>query len=155
MLSKYVGVLFSGVVIINAIMVQYQLYPSDCCIIVGSDDLVAIDWMNENLPADALVAISAVELIVLASDSFQGHVGGDAGIWITPLINQPTIPFLNFSDFSQNTTLQTLCEQKANYLYIGEVGQTFNDLQIGTQPEWYKALLSMPKAKVYQIIGCN
>lgn len=153
-LSKYVGILFSGLIVINAVF-QYQLYPSDCCIIVGSDDLVAIDWMDKNLPADALVAISAVELMVLASDSFQGHVGGDAGIWITPLINQPTIPFLNFSDFSQDTTLQTLCELKANYLYIGETGQTFDTSKIGTQPEWYKILLSMPKAKVYQVIGCE
>ena len=153
-LSRYVGILFSGLIVLNAVF-QYQLYPSNCCIIVGSDDLVAIDWMDKNLPADALIAISAVELMVLASDSFQGHVGGDAGIWISPLINQPTIPFLNFSDFSQDTTLQTLCELKANYLYIGETGQTFNVTQIAAQPDWYKILLSMPKAKVYQIIGCE
>ena len=153
-LYKYVGVLFSGIVVVNA-MLHYQLYPSDCCILVGSDDLVAIDWMDKNLPPDGRVAISAVELMVLASDSFQGYVGGDAGIWITPLTDQPTTPFPDISDFSQQTTLQTLCELKANYLYIGEIGQPFDDSQIGTKPEWYKILLSMPKAKVYQIVGCK
>ena len=154
-LTKYAGVLFSGLVVISAILLQYQLYPSDCCIIVGSDDLVAIDWMDKNLPPDGRVAISAVELMVLASDSFQGYVGGDAGIWITPLTDRPTIPFLDRSDFSQRTTIQSLCGLEANYLYIGEIGQTFNDSQIRTQTDWYKILLSMPKAKVYQITGCE
>ncbi|HET9906995.1 MAG TPA: hypothetical protein VFQ23_10150, partial [Anaerolineales bacterium] len=153
--SKYAGILFSALIIISAILFNYELYPSECCILVGADDVVAIDWMDKNLPPDASVAISAVELIVLASDSFQGYVGGDAGIWITPLTSQPTIPFLNHSDFSQATTLHTLCELNAHYLYIGETGQVFDDAQITAQPQWYKALLSMPKSKVYQIIGCT
>lgn len=154
-LNKYAGVLFSGLVVISAITFKYQLYPSDCCKIVGPDDLVAIDWLDKNLPSDGRVAISAVELMVLASNSFQGYVGGDAGIWITPLTDQPTVPFPDRSDFSQGTTLQSLCEFEANYLYIGETGQTFNVTQIAAQPDWYKILLSMPKAKVYQIIGCE
>ena len=153
-ISKYVSVLFIGFVLINAIL-QYDLYPSACCKIVGTDDLVAMDWMDKHLPPDARILISAVELRVLASDSFQGYVGGDAGIWITPLTDRSTIPLLNYSDFGQQTTLNTLCDMNADYLYIGEIGQTFDDSQLSIHPEWYKALLSMPKAKVYQVIGCN
>jgi hypothetical protein len=153
-LSKYVSVLFIGFVLINAIR-QYDLYPSDCCKIVGTDDLVAMDWMDEHLPPDARILISAVELRVLASDSFQGYVGGDAGIWITPLTDRLTIPVLNYSDFGQQTTLNTLCDMNIDYLYIGEIGETFDDSQISIHPDWYKSLLSMPKAKVYQVIGCN
>jgi hypothetical protein len=154
MLSKYVGILFIGLAVVNALL-QYQLYPSDCCSIAGTDDLVAIDWMDNNLPPDARILISAVELMVLASDSFQGYVGGDAGIWITPLTDRHTIPFLNYSDFSQQTTLDSLCEFKVSHLYIGETGQTFDDSQISIHPEWYKILLSMPKTKVYEVIGCD
>jgi hypothetical protein len=153
-LSKYVSVLFIGFVLINAIL-QYDLYPSACCKIVGLDDLVAMDWMSKHLPPDARILISAVELRVLASDSFQGYVGGDAGIWITPLTDRATIPLLYYSDFGQQTTLNTICDMNADYLYIGEIGQTFDDAQIGIHPEWYKSLLSMPKAKVYQVVGCQ
>jgi hypothetical protein len=153
-LSNYIGVLFIGLVLIHALF-HYELYPSECCKIVGADDLVAIDWMDKNLPSEARVAISAVELSVFASDSFQGYVGGDAGIWITPLIDRPTIPFPKHSDFSQQATLETLCEMKANYFYIGEIGQTFDDSQINIHPEWYKNLLSMSKTKIYQVIGCE
>jgi hypothetical protein len=153
-LSKYASVLFIGFVLINAIL-QYQFYPSDCCKIVGADDLAAIDWMDKNLPPEARVLISAVELRVLASDSFQGYVGGDAGIWIAPLTDRHTIPLINHSDFSQQTTLDILCEMKASHLYIGEIGQTFDDSQISIHPEWYKILLSMPKTRVYQLVGCD
>ena len=146
-LGKYLGVLFIGLVVINAFL-QYQLYPSDCCKIVGADDLVAIDWMDKNLPPDARILISTVELRVLASDSFEGYVGGDAGIWITPLTYSPTIPFLNHSDFSQQITWNGICEMNVSHLYIGEIGQTFDNSQKSTHPECYKILLSMPKAKV-------
>ena len=152
--GKYVSVLFIVLVAMNA-SAQYEFYPSDCCKIVGTDDLVAIDWMNKNLPSDARVLISAVELRVLASESLQGYVGADAGIWITPLTDRYTIPAVSHSDFSQQTTLNSLCEMKASHLYIGETGQTFDDSQISVHDEWYKILLSMPKAKVYQIIGCT
>jgi len=153
-LSKYVSILVIGLVVINALL-QYEFYPSDCCKIVGADDLVAIDWMGKNLPPDSRVLISAVELRVLASDSFQGYVGGDAGIWITPLTDRHTIPILSHSDFGQQNTLNSLCELKASHLYVGETGQTFDDSQINIHPEWYKILLSMPKVKVYEVIGCD
>jgi len=153
LLSKYVGVVLIGLVLINVL--QYEFYPSACCKIVGADDLVAIDWMDKNLPTDARVLISAVELRVLASDAFQGYVGGDAGIWVTPLTDRLTIPILSHSDFSQQTTLNSVCEMKASHLYIGEMGQTFDDSQISIHPEWYKVLLSMPKVRVYELVGCN
>ena len=116
---------------------------------------MAIGWIDKNLPSDARILISTVELRVLASDSFQGFVGGDAGIWITPLTDRPTFPLLNTSDFGQKTTLTALCDKKVNNLYIGERGQTYDDSQISIHPTWYKVLLSMPKAKVYQVVGCQ
>ncbi|HMD80586.1 MAG TPA: hypothetical protein VKE92_04710, partial [Anaerolineales bacterium] len=154
MTGKYAAVFFIGLVLIHAIL-QHQLYPSDCCKIAGSDDMVAIDWMDKNLPPEARILISAVELRFLASDSFQGYVGGDAGIWVTPLTDRPTVPLLSYSDFSQQATLHSLCGMKASHLYIGETGQTFDDSQISIHPEWYEILLSMPRAKVYKVIGCE
>jgi hypothetical protein len=151
--GKYIGVFFVAVLLINALF-KYEVYPSGCCSIVGRDDLVALDWMDKNLPADARILTSSSELRVLATDSFQGSAGADAGTWINPLTSRATLPLPYFSDFSQQTTLATLCNMQVNYIYVGEAGLTFDDTKIAPHPDWYKALLSMPKVKVYEVIGC-
>lgn len=153
-LGIYVSLLACGIVLINA-LATYDLYPSDCCVLAGNDDLAAIDWMNAQLPADARIGISATALKVLASNSFEGYVGGDAGIWITPLINRATITLPYDSNFDEQATLDNLCQRNISHLYIGEMGQTFNDAQLNAQPAWYKVLLAMPRVKVYQVIGCK
>jgi hypothetical protein len=153
-LSKYIGVFFIGAVLINALF-RYEVYPSGCCSIVGRDDLVALDWMDKNLPVDARILTSSSELRVLATDSFQGSAGADAGTWINPLTGRVTFPLPYFSDFGQQTTLDTLCNMQVNYIYVGEAGLTFDDTKIAPYPDWYKNLLSMPKVKVYEVIGCN
>ena len=152
--SKIVGVLFMGIILINALF-KYHVYPSDCCSIVSKDDIVAMDWMDKNLPLDARILTSSTELRVLASDSFQGAAGGDAGTWINPLTGRATSSLSYFSDFSQQTTLNTLCQAGVTHIYVGEKGLTFDDTKITPHPDWYKILLSMPKVKVYQVMGCK
>ena len=152
--GKYLPVIVVGAVLINA-LAQYTFYPSDCCAIVGRDDLVAMDWMDTNLPADARIVISSTELRVLATDAFQGAASGDAGAWINPLIHRPTISLPFQSDLSQQTTFDSLCAMQAGYIYIGDTGLRFNHDQIIVHPDWYKILLSMPNVKVYQLIGCG
>lgn len=149
-----IGFLFIGLLLIN-VLASYTLYPSDCCSIAGRDDMVAIDWMDKNLPAEARILISSTELWVLPSDSFQGSVGADGGVWITPLTGRATVLLPYYSDFSQPTTVNILCEMDADYIYIGESGATFNSEQITPYPDTYKILLSMPKAKVYQVMACQ
>jgi hypothetical protein len=151
---KYITVFFIAVLFTNALF-KYEVYPSGCCNIVGKDDLVAMDWMDKNLPADARILTASTEMKVMATDSFQGTVGGDAGIWINPLTNRATIPLPYFSDFGQQTTLDSLCTMGATHIYIGETGLNFDDAKITSHPEWYQILLSMPKVKVYQVIGCQ
>lgn len=153
-LGILVGLLACGVVWINAV-VTYDLYPSNCCVLVGHDDVTAMDWMNAKLPADARIGISATELKVLTSGSFEGYVGGDAGIWILPLIDRQTVPLRYDTNFGEQATLENLCQQGISHLYVGELGQNFNDSQLSAQPTWYKALLAMPKVRVYQVVGCN
>lgn len=151
--KKYISLFFIAVILINASF-KYEVYPSGCCNLVSRDDLVAMDWMDKNLPADARILISSTEMRVMATDSFQGSVGGDAGIWINPLTNRATIPLPYFSDFSQQTTLDSLCGLGATHIYVGETGLTFDDAKITPHPEWYQILLAMPEVKVYQVIGC-
>ena len=152
--GKYIGVFFAAVLLINALF-NYEVYPSGCCSIVGRDDLVALDWMDNHLPADARILTSSTELRVLATDSFQGAAGGDAGAWINPLTGRVTLSLPYFSDFGQQATFDSLCDMGVTHIYIGETGLTFDDTKITPHPDWYKNLLSMPKVKVYELIGCK
>ena len=152
--SKSADVLCIGLLLINALS-QYELYPSDCCAIAGPDDVLAIDWMDKNLPTDTRILVSSVDLIVLASGTAQGYLSGDAGAWITPLTDRVTIPRPYVSDFNRREVLDDLCKLEINYIYVGEIGQAFDASQLMAHPEWYKSLLSMPKAGVYQIVGCD
>jgi hypothetical protein len=151
--GRYLG----GVLIVLLLMVslaRYNFYQAGCCSIVGRDDLVAIYWMDKNLPPDAIVLIASTELRVIVSDSPQGAAGADAGAWITPLTDRGTRPLPYQSDFGQQSVFDTICRMKAGYLYVGELGATFNDSKITPHPDRYKVLLAMPKAKVYEIVGC-
>ena len=151
--AQYLSGIFILLLLANAIA-NYNIYPANCCSIVGRDDLVAIDWMNKNLPSNARIAISSTELHVLDTPAPQGAAFGDAGAWITPLTDRVTIPVPYQSDFSQQAIFDSLCQRRTDYLFVGEVGATFNDGLITAYPDRYRILLAMPKAKVYQLIGC-
>jgi len=151
--AQYLSGVFIVLLLVNA-FANYNIYPADCCSIVGRDDLVAIDWMDKNLPPDAHIAISSTELHVLDTNAPHGAAGGDAGAWITPLTDRVTLPLPYQSDFSQQPIFNTLCKFGAGYLYVGEIGASFNIGSISAYPDRYRILLSMPKAKVYQVTGC-
>jgi len=151
--AQYLSSVFIVLLLVNA-FANYNIYPADCCSIVGRDDLVAIDWMDKNLPPEARIAISSTELHVLDTNAPHGAAGGDAGAWITPLTDRVTLPLPYQSDFSQQPIFNTLCKFGAGYLYVGEIGASFNIGSISAYPDRYRILLSMPKAKVYQVTGC-
>ena len=147
-------VFFILLVAVNALF-KYDLYPAVCCVIVSQDDLTAIHWLDENLPKNALLLTSSTDLKVLPTDKYQGSAGGDAGTWITPLTGRPVALMPFNTDFSQPQTLDALCQQQVNYVYVGKTGWFFNDQQISAQPANYKILLDLPRAKVYQVTGCK
>jgi len=149
-----IGVLFSGLILGNALM-HYELYPSDCCNMVGQDDLAAIEWMDENLPLDARILISATELIVQSSGSVQGYSATDAGAWITSLTSRVTIPLPYDTNLSKRKKFNSLCRMGINYIYIGATGRSFHAPQLRAHPNWYTSLLSMSRAEIYQVIGCK
>jgi hypothetical protein len=152
-LSQTIGPVFILLVVVNAFF-QYDLYPADCCSIVSYADLEAIDWMSNTLPKDARILISSTELNVLPTDEFQGNAGGDAGIWITPLINRPTVLMPFNTDFHQQQALDTICQLQVNYVYVGEIGSRFDDTGMSAQPDKYNLLFYVPNVKIYQVIGC-
>lgn len=152
--AAYLHAFIMGLVIIHA-LAKYNLYPSDCCVLVGKDDLAALTWMKDHLPGDAQIGISVTELNVLPSEAFEAYNGADAGIWITPLIDRATIPLVYSSDFGQQPVRDVLCQSGVTHLYVGELGQSFDPARLQEHPEWYKVLLSKEQAGVYEVIGCR
>jgi hypothetical protein len=150
----YIQVLLMGLVMLHA-LVTYDWYPSNCCVLVGKNDIAALDWMKEHLPTDARVGISVTAMNVIVSDAPEGYSGGDAGIWITPLMDSVTIPLLYSSDFGQQTIKDMLCQKRVRYIYVGELGQPFNAAGLQERLEWYKLVLSRGKVKVYEVVPCG
>lgn len=152
--ARSVSVFFITLVMVHALF-SYDLYPSDCCDIAGTDDLAAIEWMDKNLPGDARILTSSTELRVLPTDDYQGSAGGDAGTWINPMIKRTTVTLPFTTDFSQQQTLDTLCELQVDYVYVGGTGWAFNDSGMPAQPNGYKILLALPGARIYEVTGCQ
>ncbi len=149
----YLSLVFAALILGNA-LVQYDFYPSDCCIIVSRDDLTAMDWMNENLPSDARVLISADELVVQASGALQGYAAADGGAWITPLTGRVTVALFYEINLGKERKFRSLCKLGVDYVYIGAVGRSFYVPRLRAHSDWYRLLFSRSRTEVYQVIGC-
>ena len=152
--GKYIGLLLIGGVLVNAFF-AYELYPSDCCVLVGKDDVVAMDWMTNQLPSKARIGISSTEVRINVANVVEGIAGGDAGAWVTPLTGQATFLIPYNMAFDESSALGEICELGISHLYVGELGQTFDDAKLRSRTEWYTPLLSLGKTRVYEVIGCG
>jgi len=148
------SVLLAFLIVIHAVT-QYDMYPDPCCVIVGNDDVVAIDWMANQLPVDARIGISSTQLSVTALNEFEGVSGSDAGIWIHPLTGLKTYPIPFDNDFDQTSTLDFLCAEHVTHVYAGGVGISFDRTKIDLRPKWYTPLLTISRTGVYEVTGCN
>ena len=147
-------ILFLGFAVLMPIK-SYNFYPSDCCNFVGYDDTIAFDWLSRNTALDARILIPSAQMNVLPSGPSATPVGTDAGIWIPPLTNRVTT-FAAFDiDFSSESTLDQLCQEQVDYIYVGGTEQSFNATQLQAETTWYDAALSLPKTKLYKLIGCS
>ncbi|NWG33943.1 MAG: hypothetical protein HXY42_05835 [Chloroflexi bacterium] len=153
-LGRFAALLAAGFVVTQAVL-GYKPYPSDCCVIAGSDDVLAIAWAAKQLPAEARVGIASMQLKVLPDATFEGEVGADAGLWIAPLAGRGTVLLPFDVDFSQPASLDLLCRARVSHLFVGEKGQTFDRASLDLRPAWYRPLLSMPKTAVYEVTGCD
>jgi hypothetical protein len=148
------GLLFIALISGYALM-QYDFYPSDCCILAGQNDFVAMDWVRTNLPSDARILISADEVVVQASGTPQGYAAADAGGWITPLTGRATVPLWYVTNLGRAKKFKSLCKMGVDYIYIGSVGRSFYAPRLRAHPEWYRPLLSISRTEVYQVTGCR
>lgn len=152
-ISLSVTLLLFGALAVNT--AQYKFLPSDCCQFFVEDDAVALDWMDKHLPADMNILVASEQAFILETQSPTSFSGTDGGIWINPLIHRNPL-YINYqTDFSQQSTLADLCKNKVTYIYIGGTEESFDLLELQERPDWYEALLLLPKAQVFRVAGCQ
>jgi hypothetical protein len=144
-------ILFAPVVL--NIFIHYDFYASACCNLVSGDDLLAQDWMDKNLPKDAVVLVPTTELRVLEGNQEGRHMT-DAGVWVRPLTGRRVLQAAFNADFSNRTFLKRLCRRGVTHIYVGGSTQSFNRRALNRKTDWYAPALSTPRAKVYNLIGC-
>ena len=118
------------------------------------DDTVALDWLDRNVPSDARILIPATQLNVLPSGPSTSSVGTDAGIWI-PALTGRVITYSQFGiDFRLPDTLEQICREGVDYIYIGSTDQSFDVAQLLAKKDWYDPVLSLPNAQLFRVTGC-
>jgi len=132
---------------------NHKFYPSDCCQFFNRDDLAALQWMDRTLPLDSNIMIAASNLYVTSLEE-GALAGADSGIWIAPMISRKTIPVRGNLSFDRSDVHVDICRQKIDFIYVGNMPQSFNVLQLDAQKDWYQIAFLLPQARVYQVIAC-
>ncbi|MBI5823942.1 MAG: hypothetical protein HZB18_07955 [Chloroflexi bacterium] len=154
LLTRFTTLLIFGLVALNAGL-RHHFYPSDCCQIVSRDDLAAFQWMDTTLPSNARILTASTDLYVTSFESANTLAGVDGGVWIAPLISRKTIRMRWDVNFAQPETHDEICAQELDYIYVGGMRESFSVPQLAGRPNGYLEIFALPKAKVYQVIGCE
>jgi hypothetical protein len=132
----------------------YGFYPSSCCALARAEDVVALDWMQSNLPPDEVIAISSrLERVDSGTNSLL-EAPTDAGAWIHPLARLATVPLSYAADFSDPAIRAEICVTRAHYIYAGSTEESFSRGWLDAEPDWYRLRLRLPEVSVYEVIGC-
>ena len=152
-LPKFAVIVLAASIIIHA-WATYNFSPSDCCQLVNRDDAVALDWMDQHIPADARIAIASTDLNLNAFGRPMQGAGTDAGIWVAPLTQRATLTLPYSTDFVTQSTRDLLCQQHVTHVYIGASPQSFESDFAEAKPAWYEVIFSLPNVRIVQVINC-
>jgi hypothetical protein len=153
-IQHFVALLVFGLVLLNTSM-NYDFYPSDCCRFTSRDDLAAFTWIEQNVPSDAKVLIASASLYVTPFETVDAQMGGDAGIWIAPLLSRKTTLAGQGIQLDVADVHADLCNSGMDYIYVGGMPQSFNSSQLDARPAWYVPVFMLPSARLYQVTGCG
>lgn len=138
---------FWGAVIINFWWNQ-PVYPDTCCNYYQTSDQIAFNWLQQHISKHALVIISA--------DNDTGQlVGTDAGIWLTPLLSQPTNKLSFDFNWALANEIQGLCQRNTSEIFIYMGGRNFSfDNSKLEQAKWIQPVFTVGNIIIYKISAC-
>jgi hypothetical protein len=135
----FYAILFLG--LLSPVFFQDQR-PSDCCIFFDDSDLFAFQWMQMNIPADALVGVAAIPI------GGQGNIlPADGGAWIETFTSIPTNFLPSDTDFISSQS--ALCQAGVAYIYVDGMANSFNATTLIGDAA--RHLLRLGNVSVYQI----
>lgn len=142
-------IFFSFYLLTNAVF-----YSSGCCNLVTVDDVFTLDWIDENLPAEAQILVAGNYLTVMSTDAEAANlVGSDAGIWIPYFAHRKILPHPYTADFSSPQTKEFLCSKEANYIYVGHTPESFSRNELDSERN-YHSIVSIGSSALYEVTGC-
>jgi hypothetical protein len=147
------AVLLSVAVAAHALL-THSFSASACCAMVSTDDLVALDWLRREVPADAQIATAVAPVQVSPVSHPPLEAGADAGIWIHPLTGLGIYPLSFVTDFGSEATHALLCERGVDVVYAGGAPRSFDGAALLGEPQWYKLRLQLPEVSVFEVTAC-
>jgi hypothetical protein len=135
--------------------VGYCFHPSPCCSIAAADDLVALEWLKENLSTGGRVAVASTQLRVAPVTYAPLEAPVDAGAWVQPLTGISTIALPSGIDFGDEGMLTSICASGVTYVYVGDALGSFDSGSLQGMPAWYRLRLQLPLVSIYEVIACQ
>lgn len=148
------GVLLSAAVVGNALLTQGP-GASGCCSLVSPQDLVALDWMRREAPADSRVAVATAPMQVSPGAGVPLEAGVDAGIWVAPLTGLSSAPLSFMTDFASAATHSMLCREGIGAVYAGDRQSSFDITGLLEKRQWYEPRLQLSGVSVFGVTDCT
>jgi hypothetical protein len=136
-------------------LLTYSFSASDCCALVSTDELVALDWLRREAAADARVAVAVAPLQVSRGNYPSLDAGADAGSWIRPLTGKPVSIMSFVTGFGGSATHALLCEEGVDLVYAGGAPRSFDRAALLAEPQWYELRLQLPAVSLFAVTGCE
>jgi hypothetical protein len=128
-----------------------SIYPDPCCDYFRESDQLAFEWLQQKASGNTLVLISA-------SDSSGQFIGTDAGIWLFPLIGQPTNKLPFNLDWNSSDEVMKICQlsTKNIYIYMGGRTYSFDNTQLLqlVKERLFQLVFQAGRTEIYQVLDC-
>lgn len=125
-----------------------SVYPNACCNYFQKEDRLVFGWFQKQVSKHTLVLISA-------SNNGDQLVGTDAGIWLTPLLGQPTNKLSFDRRWDSQAEIEKLCQLNTDEVFIYMGGRTFSfDNAQLSQGAWTVPVYNAGKTVIYKISPC-
>jgi hypothetical protein len=128
-----------------------SIYPDPCCDYFHESDQLAFEWLQQKALGNTLVFISA-------SDKSGQFIGTDAGIWLFPLIGQPTNKLPFNLDWNSSDEVMKICQlsTKNIYIYMGGRTYSFDNTQLLqlVKERLFQLVFQAGRTEIYQVLEC-
>jgi uncharacterized membrane protein len=137
-------------------------------ILTRQADLVAINWIETNLPEDAVIAVNPFLW------GYGVYAGSDGGFWISPIAGRRTVPppVLSGIDYRSQASLetrrlseqilqasrdpaklsQTLLDAGVGYVFLGGKAGAFSSEILSASP-YFQEIFQKNGVRIYKVVS--